>query len=94
MNGRTNSDEKESFTFVSTRGCSTIDYILADSLLFKVLIDFSVLNNDLSLHFPISCTIKLNTNLGTNNNNSGRIDLHELPRYKWCETKAVVCGKH
>lgn len=45
VNGRTNSDLLVNFsTFISNSGCSTIDYCIADSAMFKYISDFKVLD--------------------------------------------------
>ena len=40
------------YTFISSKGKSLIDYVLASPLLFKYILDFSILTTDISNHFP------------------------------------------
>lgn len=87
VNGRTNSDLLGNFTFISNRGCSTIDYCIADSAMFKYISDFKVLDVDISLHLPILCTL----NIVNNSIEVMEVDvqLEHLPKFKWDMSKSV-----
>ncbi|XP_062595378.1 uncharacterized protein LOC134256716 [Saccostrea cucullata] len=87
VNGRTNSDLSGNFTFVSNRGCSTIDYCIADSAMFEYISDFKVLDVDISLHLPIHCTlsvVKYSTEVMEVD-----VQLEHLSKFKWDMNKSV-----
>jgi hypothetical protein len=63
LNGRTDGDSQGEFTFISHLGKSVIDYVIASSALFNHVIDFRVLECDISHHFPISAFFRSSTAL-------------------------------
>lgn len=87
VNGRTNSDLLGNFTFISNRGCSTIDYCIADSAMFKYIGDFKVLDVDISLHLPILRTL----NIVNNSIEAMEVDvqLEHLQKFKLDMSKSV-----
>ena len=58
VNGRCGYD-CGNYTFISSQGKSLIDYVLASPLLFKYILDFSILTSDISNHFPTITKLKI-----------------------------------
>ncbi|KAK6171165.1 hypothetical protein SNE40_019413 [Patella caerulea] len=77
LNGRKPSDSRGNFTYVTSSGASTIDYILVSNSLFKSITDFCVLTPDISKHFPISCTLQICLETYTDKVHNA------TTRYKW-----------
>jgi hypothetical protein len=63
LNGRTEGDSQGEFTFISHLGKIVIDYVIASSALFNSVIDFRVLECDISHHFPCSAFVRSSTAL-------------------------------
>ncbi|KAK6171714.1 hypothetical protein SNE40_018152 [Patella caerulea] len=70
LNGRKPSDSRGDFTYVTSSGASTIDYILVST-------DFCVLTPDISKHFPISCSLQICLETYTDKVHNA------TTRYKW-----------
>ena len=60
LNGRFPGDANGEFTCVANDGKSTVDYILVSTDLIDTIHDFSVVEKDVSDHFPLQCTISCN----------------------------------
>ncbi|XP_023234492.1 uncharacterized protein LOC111634044 [Centruroides sculpturatus] len=58
LNGRLKGDIPAEFTFVSPNGKSTVDYIICSEFMIDYCESLSVLENDLSDHFPIQLVLK------------------------------------
>lgn len=54
------SDVNETHTCVANNGRSVVDYIVASSSLFDVILDFYIDDLDCSDHFPLVCNVKTN----------------------------------
>ena len=61
LNGLTNFENSDEFTFVSTRGCSVIDYILISPSFWDYIEDFLIGDYVLSDHLPLIMVFKLST---------------------------------
>ncbi|XP_067133253.1 uncharacterized protein [Centruroides vittatus] len=58
LNGRLKGDIPAEFTFVSPNGKSTVDYVICSECMIDYCESLSVLENDLSDHFPIQLVLK------------------------------------
>uniref|UniRef100_A0A8C1VFG1 Reverse transcriptase domain-containing protein n=1 Tax=Cyprinus carpio TaxID=7962 RepID=A0A8C1VFG1_CYPCA len=61
VNGRTGKDTDGELTFLSTAGCSVIDYFIISSELFTHVKDFEIVYVDISDHFPLLYTMRLSS---------------------------------
>lgn len=88
VNGRNKGDIDGNFTYVYSNGASTIDYFLTSNSLFKRITNMSVLNCDLSKHFPISCALTFfcNESMKTCTENTD-----ELMKFRWNVNKSHCC---
>ncbi|ESO92034.1 hypothetical protein LOTGIDRAFT_163039 [Lottia gigantea] len=57
LNGRTPGDPLGNYTYVSSTGASVIDLALVKPRMLSDVSNFTVLDTDISKHFPISCSI-------------------------------------
>ena len=61
LNGRLFNDKDGNFTCFSNNGTSVVDYIICSTDIFKSIRNFGIGDEDFSDHFPLYCTIALNT---------------------------------
>ena len=59
LNGRGFQDREGPITCISGNGFSVVDYCIASSDLFQFVVNFQVLDNSNSDHFPLSYLLKL-----------------------------------
>ena len=92
LNGRTTGDINGEITCTANEGCSTVEYNIASSDLFKHVERFSVENMDYSVHFPLSCTLlfKLAVVSPITDKNSKKDYNKSQIRYKWTEEKSII----
>ncbi|KAK6196419.1 hypothetical protein SNE40_001648 [Patella caerulea] len=79
LNGRITPDTRGNFTYVSSGCASTIDYVIVSPNLFPNVSTFSILETDLSKHFPVFCELKLCPNVKPITTNSSS----HIVKYKW-----------
>ena len=85
LNGRFPSDAEGHFTCIAHQGASIVDYLISSSELFNYISDFTVLDNDNSDHFPITCSITLQaeTENIVANSDKMKCELFPFKRFKW-----------
>ena len=81
LNGRTPGDKCGNFTCIANNGSSLVDYMICSTDLFKHVSNFQVLENDLTVHFPIQCTMLLSTCSNVVLNHSSNVI--EWEQYRW-----------
>jgi len=59
LNGRHSNDMDGSFTYISTNGCSVIDYIILSTSMMESVHEFSIENYDVSHHMPLKLILKM-----------------------------------
>ena len=80
-----NFDDK--YTFISSRGNSTIDHFLCSPDFLKFITQHRVLNRIESQHLPVSITIST----GLNTNNETATKTGTMRKFKWQQDKAHEC---
>ena len=85
LNGRFPSDAAGHFICIANQGASAVDYMICSSELFNYISDFTVLDNDNSDHFPITCSITLQaeTENIVANSDKMKCELFPFKRFKW-----------
>lgn len=58
LNGTTKGDKEGEYTYVGTRGCSVIDYVIANEMKFDIIKSFRVMERVNSNHMPLSVQIE------------------------------------
>jgi hypothetical protein len=94
MNGRMGSDKKGGFTCVTSRGRSTVDYIIGSSQLFSKVCDFNVQYNDICdegmLHFPVNVKMTITSvEMHTDNVENSYVGV-QYEKIRWCDEKGEV----
>ena len=83
LNGRFSGDSLGNYTCVANNGVSTVDYMICSSELFPYICDFSVLENDKSVHFPIYCEMCFQCKTNINICNDTIVQLSPFNHYRW-----------
>ena len=83
LNGRFSGDSLGNYTCVANNGVSTVDYMICSSELFPYICDFSVLENDESVHFPIYCEMCFQCKTNINICNDTIVQLSPFNHYRW-----------
>ena len=82
LNGRYSNDMKESFTYISTNGCSVIDYIILSTSMMESVHEFSIENYDVSHHMPLRIILNMVLNESKNEEpKSLKFQTYDI--YKW-----------
>ena len=82
LNGRHTHDVDGNFTYISTSGCSVIDYIILSSDMMNVVRKFSIEDYDISHHMPLMLTLEIIRNEESIDEEP---QLYNYEIYKWNE---------
>ena len=88
LNGRMFGDSEGNFTCTANNGTSVVDYMICSSKIFDSVTDFRILRDDLSVHFPLKCSLSFrlkHNSLRTPNTVKDNVQLHIWTKYKWNE---------
>ena len=78
LNGRLFNDKDGNFTCFSNNGTSVVDYIICSTDMFKSIRNFGIGDEDFSDHFPLYCTVELNT------------VIESQPTFDWFNEKKLI----
>ena len=85
LNGRFPGDIEGEITCVANEGSSVVDYIIASSNLFQFITDFEVSDRSESVHFPICCSLKFDSEDVDRPGDANQLK-HDYVKYKWKDT--------
>ena len=88
LNGRMFGDSEGNFTCTANNGTSVVDYMICSSEIFDCVTDFRILTDDLSVHFPLKCSLSFmlkQNSLYTPNTVKDNVQLYIWTKYKWNE---------
>lgn len=84
LNGRSKHDEQGDITFLNSQGASVIDYAIASSEICKNILDFRVLNEIYSDHFPIEIEIRIISKCQSRQSYECQVQkMKRVPRLLW-----------
>ena len=89
LNGRFDGDHNCHYTCIANNGANTVDYMVCSSNIFQYVSNIFVLENNVSVHFPIYCILQLHyANDRVMNSNDDLLLPFNL--YKWKNDQSTV----